>query len=155
MKEALISFHAALQHWTMIIGLAALAAIALGAILYAARTPLMTALRAYRRLGLVGQLLLTPGLIVLIGYGSTKKTVITDLAVDSNPDSVIVTWTEDTNNVVNSVNIQRRIKGATENEAWETLSTVQGGIGHAEIDGFSLDRDFEYRAIYTYTDDDE
>ena len=78
------------------------------------------AFAALRRLGIVGTILLTPCISQLIVYGSTKKTIITDLDVDAGPDSVICTW-EEHESTINAVIIQRRIKGAVEDEAWEDL----------------------------------
>ncbi len=109
------------------------------------------AFAALRRLGLFGQLVLTPFFLVLVVYGSTKRAVVTNLEVDAGPDSVICTWNE-ADASVSLVIIQRRLKSATEEEAWENVGFCNGGVKHLEIDGFTIDRDYEYRAKYIYTE---
>ena len=87
-------------------------------------------------------------------YGSTKKTAVVDFHADECPDSVTFTWNEETDGlVVQAVQIERRVKGATEGEAWERWGEpVPGGQKRVTIDGFTIDRDYEYRARYTYTE---
>ena len=109
------------------------------------------AFAALRRLGIVGSIMLTPCISQLIVYGSTKKTIITDLDVDAGPDSVICTW-EEHESTIKYVFIQRRLKGATEEEAWEIVGFCGGGVKHLEIDGFTIDKDYEYRAKYIYAE---
>ena len=152
MRETLFQFSTAFQHGILSVGIAALALIGGTIFLYAYGKAVLKVIRAYCRYGLVEKLLLTPFFVVLLVYGSTKKTEVYDLEIESSPDSVIVTWSENASTTVNAVSIQRRIKGAIEDEAWETLATVPGGVKCVEIEGFTLDRDFEYRALYTYTE---
>lgn len=90
-----------------------------------------------------------------IVYGATKIMGVFGFAAKECPDSVTFTWDEATSGVtVNRVQVERRIKGATEEEAWERWgSPVSGGQKHITIDGFTLDKDYEYRAKYVYTED--
>ncbi len=151
MREGFLQFSTVFQHGLLSVSLAALALFGGAMFLYAYGRALWRVLRVYYwRLGIVEKLLLTPFFVVLIVYGSTKKTEVYDLNIESSPDSVIVTWAESSS--VTAVSIQRRIKGALEEEAWETIASVPGGVKYVEIEGFTLDQDFEYRALYTYTE---
>lgn len=131
--------------------LSALAAMLAGMAIYASRNKIVFIIAAWRKLGLFGQLVLTPFFLVFFVYGSTKREVVTNLEVDAGPDSVICTWNE-ADASVSAVIIQRRLKGATEEEAWENVGFCNGGVKHLEIDGFTIDRNYEYRAKYIYTE---
>ena len=109
------------------------------------------AFAALRRLGIVGSIMLTPCIVQRVVYGSTKRTVSSDREVHAGPDSVICTW-EEHESTISYVFIQRRLKGATEEEAWEIVGCCNGGVKHLEIDGFTIDKDYEYRAKYIYSE---
>lgn len=84
-------------------------------------------------------------------FAGTKKAVIVDFSAKECPDSVTLTWKEkiDEKTRVKMVRIQRRVAGATEEEAWEFVGgAVSGGVESLTVYGFSLDNDYEYRAVY-------
>ena len=84
-------------------------------------------------------------------YASTKKlNVIASFDACESPDSVTFSWKErpDEKTTVNLVQIQRRVAGAKEEEAWENIGqAIPGGVENVTVDGFTLDRDCEYRAV--------
>lgn len=84
-------------------------------------------------------------------YASMKKlNVIASFDACESPDSVSFSWKEkpDEKTTVKRVQIQRRVAGAKEEEAWENIGrSVSGGVENATVDGFTLDRDCEYRAV--------
>lgn len=84
-------------------------------------------------------------------YASTKKlNVIASFDACESPDSVTFSWKErpDEKTTVKLVQIQRRVAGAKEEEAWENFGrSVPGGVENVTVDGFTLDRDCEYRAV--------
>lgn len=84
-------------------------------------------------------------------YASTKKlNVIASFDACESPDSVTFSWKErpDEKTTVKLVQIQRRVAGAKEEEAWENIGrSVPGGVENVTVDGFTLDRDCEYRAV--------
>jgi len=138
------------------IGFAVAALMAFAAIAWLVIRPaVINLIEKVRRIGLVHAAVIL-GLFVIpaIIYGSTKKTGVTNFKADECPDSVTFTWEEETSGlIVKSVQIERRLKGATEDEAWEPWGMpVSGGQEHITIDGFTLDRDYEYRARYIYTE---
>lgn len=99
--------------------------------------------------------ILTIGCLHLFVYGSTKKQAVSDFSVESNPDEVVAKWNEpDKNLVVTAAFLQRRLKGVTEDEGWETVG--QGELGNKEVrvEGFTLDKDYEYRLRYIYEEID-
>lgn len=109
---------------------------------------------ATKRFGMIGTFALafTATPIVLVG-GSKKVGSIDSFKADECPDSVTFTWKERTEDgaVIKAVWVERRLLGATEEEAWETFTTpVPGGVGSATSLGFTLDKDYEYRAKYIY-----
>jgi len=111
--------------------------------------------RLIRKQGMLGFIVVAALASCVVGYGGTKRTVVTEFAADANPDSVICTWAEAADATVTRVWVQRRIKGATEQEAWETMGSAPGGVRYLAIDGFTLDTDYEYRALYTYEEVDD
>lgn len=110
--------------------------------------------RHYRERGPLATAFVALIILGFVAYGGTKKKIITDFSADANPDSVICTWNE-TTNTISSVWVQRRIKGATEEKAWENMGSAPGGVRYLAIDGFTLDTDYEYRAVYTYEEEDD
>lgn len=85
-------------------------------------------------------------------FAGTKKVgVIANFSAKESPDSVTLTWTEkpDEKTRVKAVRIQRRIVGATEEEAWEFVGgIVPGGVEALTVEGFTLDKSYEYRGVY-------
>lgn len=82
--------------------------------------------------------------------GTKSLTVIENFAANECPDSVTFSWKVRTveNRVVRSVMIQRRLKGASEEEAWEYYGKgVSGDAENLTVEGFTLDNDYEYRAV--------
>lgn len=90
-------------------------------------------------------------LMNLVLFAGTKKAVIVDFSAKECPDSVTLTWKEkiDDKTKVKAVRIQRRILGATEEEAWEFVGgIVPGGVETLTVEGFTLDKSYEYRGVY-------
>jgi len=107
-----------------------------------------------RRMRRLEALVLFSIVLPIIVYGSTKKTAVFGFDADECPDSVTFTWNEETSGlVVQAVQIERRVKGAVEEEAWVRWGgCVPGGRKSVTIQGFTLDRDYEYRARCVYTE---
>lgn len=86
----------------------------------------------------------------LLFAGTKKLRVITQFDVSASPDSITATWKEnpDEKTTVIAVGIQRRLKGVSEPEGWENYgSQVPGGQEYLTVDGFTLDKDYEYRGV--------
>lgn len=87
----------------------------------------------------------------IILFGGTKAlTVIENFAASECPDSVSFSWKVRAveSRIVRSVMIQRRLKGATEEEAWEFYGkAASGDAENLTVEGFTLDNDYEYRAV--------
>lgn len=82
--------------------------------------------------------------------GTKALTVIENFAASECPDSVTFSWKVRAveSRVVRSVMIQRRLKGATEEEAWEFYGkAAPGDAENLTVEGFTLDNDYEYRAV--------
>ena len=96
--------------------------------------------------------LASAALMHLCLYAGTKKVgVIANFSAKESPDSVTLTWSEkiDKKSRVKAVRIQRRIVGATEEEAWEFVGgIVPGGVEALTVEGFTLDKSYEYRGVY-------
>jgi hypothetical protein len=84
-------------------------------------------------------------------FGGTKAlTVIENFAASESPDSVTFSWKVRAvkSRIVRFVMIQRRLKGATEEEAWEYYGkAASGDAENLTVEGFTLDNDYEYRAV--------
>ena len=91
-----------------------------------------------------------------IGYGGTKRNAVSDFNVVADPDGITATWNEpDESVVVTGGILQRRILGATEDEAWEDIRFVEmEGDKRIRVDGFTLDKDYQYRLKYYYKEID-
>lgn len=82
--------------------------------------------------------------------GTKALTVIENFSASECPDSVTFTWKarQFENRNVLSVVVQRRLKGATEEEAWEFYGRMTDyGSEAFTVEGFTLDNDYEYRAV--------
>ena len=82
--------------------------------------------------------------------GTKALTVIENFAASECPDSVTFSWKVRAaeNRIVRSVMIQRRLKGASEEEAWEFYGkAASGDAENLTVEGFTLDNDYEYRAV--------
>jgi len=140
------------EMWTTI-GYAAIAVISILALAWFVCRPAVNAIiEKVKKAGVLNALFVIAIFVLpAINYGSNKKTAITNFNSYDSADWVTFTWREDAETAVSSVQIQRRLKGATEEEAWENWgSAVQGGRGYVTIPGFVIDKDWEYRAVYIY-----
>lgn len=82
--------------------------------------------------------------------GTKALTVIENFAASECPDSVTFSWKVRAvqSRIVRFVMIQRRLKGATEEEAWEFYGkAASGDAENLTVEGFTLDNDYEYRAV--------
>ena len=82
--------------------------------------------------------------------GTKALTVIENFAASECPDSVSFTWKVRAvkSRIVRYVMIQRRLKGVIEEEAWEYYGKeVSGDVENLTVEGFTLDNDYEYRAV--------
>ena len=82
--------------------------------------------------------------------GTKALTVIENFAASECPDSVTFSWKVRSvgSRIVRFVMIQRRLKGASEEEAWEFYGkAASGDAENLTVEGFTLDNDYEYRAV--------
>lgn len=82
--------------------------------------------------------------------GTKSLTVIENFAASECPDSVTFSWKVRAaeSRIVRFVMIQRRLKGASEEEAWEYYGkAASGDAENLTVEGFTLDNDYEYRAV--------
>ena len=82
--------------------------------------------------------------------GTKALTVIENFAASECPDSVTFSWKVRAveSRIVRFVMIQRRLKGAIEEEAWEYYGkAASGDVENLTVEGFTLDNDYEYRAV--------
>lgn len=93
---------------------------------------------------------LTAAFCQLFVYGSTKKTAVDNLRVQSDTAGVTAEWDEPdaSARVVRAV-LQRRLKG-TAAEGWTDVGEAPAGAKGVRVEGFTLDRDYEYRVWYVY-----
>ena len=82
--------------------------------------------------------------------GTKSLTVIENFSASECPDSVTFSWKVRAaeRRIVRFVMIQRRLKGASEEEAWEYYGkAASGDAENLTVEGFTLDNDYEYRAV--------
>lgn len=82
--------------------------------------------------------------------GTKALTVIENFSASECPDSVTFSWKVRAaeSRIVRFVMIQRRLKGASEEEAWEYYGkAASGDAENLTVEGFTLDNDYEYRAV--------
>ena len=82
--------------------------------------------------------------------GTKSLTVIENFSASECPDSVTFSWKVRAaeSRIVRFVMIQRRLKGASEEEAWEYYGkAASGDAENLTVEGFTLDNDYEYRAV--------
>ena len=82
--------------------------------------------------------------------GTKSLIVIENFAASEWPDSVTFSWKVRAvkSRIVRFVMIQRRLKGASEEEAWEYYGkAASGDAENLTVEGFTLDNDYEYRAV--------
>ena len=82
--------------------------------------------------------------------GTKSLTVIENFSASECPDSVTFSWKVRAaeSRIVRFVMIQRRLKGASEEEAWEYYGKrASGDAENLTVEGFTLDNDYEYRAV--------
>ena len=115
---------------------------------------LFARLRASLTLGRVAFVLFA---IPAVMYGGSKKgAAVKDFKVAESPDAVVCTWDEPSSSgvKVTSVWVERRIKGVSAAEWHKVGEAVGGGVKRIVIDGFTLDRDYEYRPRYTWVEEE-
>lgn len=82
--------------------------------------------------------------------GTKSLTVIENFSASECPDSITFSWKVRAaeSRIVRFVKIQRRLKGASEEEAWEYYGkTALEDAENLTVEGFTLDNDYEYRAV--------
>lgn len=87
---------------------------------------------------------------ITLWAGTKSLTVIENFAASECPDSVTFSWKVRAvkSRIVRFVIIQRRLKGASEEEAWECYGKeASGDAENLTVEGFTLDNDYEYRAV--------
>lgn len=87
---------------------------------------------------------------IILYAGAKSHTVIENFTASECPDSVTFSWKVrvSESRIVLFVMIQRRLKGAIEEEAWEYYGKeASGDAENLTVEGFTLDNDYEYRAV--------
>ncbi len=115
---------------------------------------LFARLRASLTLGRVAFVLFA---IPAVIYGGSKKAVpVKGFKVAESPDAVVCTWDEpaDSGVKLTSVWVERRMKGV-DASAWHKVGeAVPGNVKRIVVEGFTLDRDWEYRPRYAWEEEE-
>ena len=142
----MLEIHETFQRVLCAACLASLAAIILGIILYLARKQVSVALGAVRRYP-IASIFLSPGIIVMVVYGSTKPVTPTVRGITlgepmETPSSVTLEWQADEGREIKT-NQLVRVYWRDAYTPW-TLAVEGRGITNAVVSGFFINRDTDW-----------
>lgn len=151
MARGLCRLYGEFAMWAALAGLGAVAAWAVARWI---RRSLWRVLEAFGRGGAVSMALGACLLAGAVAVGGSKRDAVKDFRAEESPDGVAFSWRVDDGADVKWVRIWRRGRdgeGWTDWEPWG--DAVTNGETRAVRGGFTLDRDWIYRAVYEYEED--